>query len=204
MKRNLLFVAGALLAAAVVANGAAATRFVPIKAGASKVESSEVVIHGTSSLHEWEMRGSTINGNLDAELSQWPSSGDTHAAAAVSVPVASVHSDHSRMDRLMLEALKASKNAEIRYQLVTATPGKGNAESFVVHTSGKLTIAGATHDVTMDVTSTRVNARRYIVTGALPIRMTDYGITPPVAMMGTLKTGDAVKVSFRWIVERAE
>ena len=41
------------------------------------------------------------------------------------------------------------------------------------------------------------------LTGQLPIRMTDYGIKPPTAMMGTIKTGDDVKVTFRWVVEKA-
>jgi hypothetical protein len=31
--------------------------------------------------------------------------------------------------------------------------------------------------------------------------MSDYGIKPPTAMMGTIKTGNDVKVTFRWAVQ---
>jgi polyisoprenoid-binding protein YceI len=33
-------------------------------------------------------------------------------------------------------------------------------------------------------------------TGMVPIKMTDFGIKPPTAMFGTLRTGDEVKVNF--------
>jgi Cu/Ag efflux protein CusF len=32
--------------------------------------------------------------------------------------------------------------------------------------------------------------------------MTTFGIQPPTAMMNTIKTGDDVKVTFRWVVEK--
>ena len=32
--------------------------------------------------------------------------------------------------------------------------------------------------------------------GVVPIKMTDYGIKPPTAIFGRLKTGDEVKVNF--------
>jgi len=35
-----------------------------------------------------------------------------------------------------------------------------------------------------------------IAKGSVPIKMTDYGIKPPTALFGRLKTGDDVKVNF--------
>ena len=55
----------------------------------------------------------------------------------------------------------------------------------------------------MDVQGVRGNDGRYILTGQTPVKMTAFGIKPPVAMLGTIKTGDDVKVTFRWVVEKA-
>jgi polyisoprenoid-binding protein YceI len=71
-------------------------------------------------------------------------------------------------------------------------------------TRGKLTIAGVTRDVTMQISGTRDSGGMYFLTGQLPIRMSDYGIKPPTAMMGTIKTGNDVKVTFRWAVQPAQ
>lgn len=171
-------------------------RFTPAKA------ENSVTIHGTSSLHEWEMKGTTIGGAIETDPELWKAAGTKAAAVRVSIPVASVVSEHDRMDRIMRDALKASANPNISFEMTTASLLESSGDTFVVRSNGKLTIAGVTREVVLDVTVQRAGDRRYIVTGKAPIRMTDYGIKPPVAMMGTLKTGDAVTVSFRWTVER--
>jgi hypothetical protein len=56
----------------------------------------------------------------------------------------------------------------------------------------------------MEVNGTREPGGAYVLTGQLPIRMSDYGIKPPTAMMGTIKTGNDVKVTFRWAVQPAQ
>lgn len=172
-------------------------RFTPAKAD------NTVTIHGTSSLHEWEMKGTAIGGAIETDPELWKNAGEKPAAVTVSIPVASVRSEHDRMDRIMRDALKASANPNIRYEMLTASLVSTKGDAFIVRSNGKLTIAGVTRDVLLDVTVQRTGEHRYVLSGEAPIRMTDYGIKPPVAMMGTLKTGDDVKVAFRWIVEQS-
>src|SRR5262249_28707017 len=126
------------------------------------------------------------------------------ALVSVRIPVAEIKSDHDRMTRIMLDALKAKAFPEVQYEMIKATPEQPTGDAFTLRTEGKLTIAGVTRDVRMDVTATRSADQRYVLTGEAPIRMTDYRITPPVAMLGTLKTGDAVTVAFRWVVDRVQ
>jgi len=105
------------------------------------------------------------------------------------------------MDKLMAEALKAKQYPEIRYELTQAAPQIAGA-SFTVKTHGKLTIAGTTRDVTLDVQATRGPDGKYTLVGTAPLKMTAFGIKPPTAMLNTIKTGDDVKVTFRWVVEK--
>lgn len=204
MKRTTLLLTLALSLSPMLASAGGTVRFGSAKASAVKLESAQILIKGTSSLHDWQVEGSTVNGSISTDPSTWLAAGNSPASISVSIPVSSIKSDHSRMDRIMRDALKSDKNPDITYQLSSAARTSGTGDSFVVHTNGKLTIAGATHDMVMDVTALRTSDRHYVLTGEVPIRMTDYGFKPPVAMLGTLKTGNDVKVSFRWVVERIE
>ncbi|HET7710532.1 MAG TPA: YceI family protein [Thermoanaerobaculia bacterium] len=173
---------------------------------------STVSIKGTSTLHEWEMKGSTIRGSIDLspELvaattpEAWTDTASRPVTVNVTIPVTSLRSQHGKMDTLMQEALKTKANPEIRYQLTSAGILRGGTDTFVVRTRGKLTIAGVTRDVAMDVAAARQGDKSYVLTGETPIKMTEFGIKPPTAMLGTIRTGDQVKVAFRWTVDRAQ
>jgi polyisoprenoid-binding protein YceI len=176
-----------------LAGVAAADRFTPTKGSLVRIE-------GTSTLHEWTMEGTTINGSIAAPpIEQWASDASN---VAVTIPVTSIKSEHTKMDKLMAEALKAEANPTIRYELTNAKLTE-SSPALQLETRGKLTIAGVTRDVAMQVNGTREPGGTYVLTGQLPIRMSDYGIKPPTAMMGAIKTGNDVKVTFRWAVQPA-
>jgi polyisoprenoid-binding protein YceI len=175
-----------LLMLALAALAASAERFAPATGSVVKIE-------GTSTLHDWSMEGTTIHGRIDN------TSGT--ASVIVTIPVASIKSEHAKMDKLMAEALKAKQYPEIRYELTQAAPQNGSA-TFTIRTQGKLTIAGVTRDVTMDVQGTRNTDGKYTLTATVPLKMTAFGIKPPTAMLNTIRTGDDVKVTFRWVVEK--
>ena len=182
-----------------LAGVAAADRFTPAKGSLVRIE-------GTSTLHDWKMEGATIDGSIAAPpLQQWNSEQWKNDASkvAVAIPVTSIKSEHAKMDKLMAEALKASAHPTIRYELTSAVLTE-SSPALQLDTRGKLTIAGVTRDVTMQVNGTREPGGTYVLTGQLPIRMSDYGIKPPTAMMGTIKTGNDVKVTFRWAVQPAQ
>jgi len=199
-----------VVAVAMSAGLTAGTLFTPAKAGNAKIEATSITIHGTSTLHEWDVKGSTINGTIDVnpDLSKvmnaetWKKAGDPPATVKVVIPVASIHSENAKMDSLMLKALKAKAFPEIRYEMTRATPANPGNNASSVKATGKLTIAGVTRDMAMDVTATRDNDTRYVLSGGSTIKMSDYGIKPPTAMLGTIRSGDVVKVTFRWVVER--
>ena len=65
---------------------------------------------------------------------------------------------------------------------------------------GTLTVAGKENKIEMDVVATRMADGTLKAKGVVPIKMTDYGIKPPTAIFGRLKTGDEVKVNFELTV----
>ena len=71
---------------------------------------------------------------------------------------------------------------------------------FTIRAAGTLKIAGAENPVTMDVVATRLPDGTIKAVGTVPIKMTAFGVKPPSAMFGTIKTGDEVKVKFELTV----
>ena len=69
--------------------------------------------------------------------------------------------------------------------------------SYDINTSGYLTIAGATNKIDMYVQGKVGSDGGVTFSGAKKIKMTDYKIKPPTALMGTLTTGDEVEIVFQ-------
>jgi hypothetical protein len=62
-----------------------------------------------------------------------------------------------------------------------------------------LKIAGVEREVAVTMTTKRTGDA-LTVTGSLDLLMTDYGVTPPKAMMGMLKTDPKVTITFETVL----
>ena len=94
------------------------------------------------------------------------------------------------MDDNTYKALKESKYPTISYSLKSYA-----VEGEVIYLTGDLTIAGVTKPVKFKSTYT-VDGNSLHFIGNYKFKMTDFGIDPPTAVMGTIKTGDVVDIRF--------
>jgi len=166
---------------------------------------SKLWIDGTSNLHGWTCRATALDAaiDLDAVLATQVATAPPKALkrVQVKVPVKSLKCGHGAMDDNLYKALKADQSPEISYILATfeAAPGEAK-DTFTLHTVGTLMVAGTEKKIEMDVVATRLADGSVTAKGLVPIKMTDFGIKPPTAIFGRLKTGDEVKVNFELTV----
>jgi polyisoprenoid-binding protein YceI len=156
-------------------------------------EVSTLWVTGTSSLHDWRCDAAQVDGWVDAEV------GETLTGiprAEMTVQAKGLECKNGTMNKKTYTALNADNNPAIRYKLTKAEVVPGAEKGFSVKTTGQLTIAGKTRTVTMKVNGNMMPNGQIRLTGELPVTMSDYGIDPPTAMLGTLKTGDDVVVHF--------
>jgi hypothetical protein len=118
-------------------------------------------------------------------------------AFEIAIPAASLSSPKKDLDKNMHKALKVTQHQDITFRLVRleARPGAPGAFRGI----GVLQIAGIDQEVTLDLTTRKTDAGLQ-VHGALNLLMTDFGITPPKAMLGMLKTDPKVTVTFDTLV----
>ena len=180
----------ALAAVLVLASPAIAAEGGPLT-----VTSARVTIDGTSNIHAYSATTTDVRVTR-IELAGAPA-GDVLAFALtpgalkgfdVVVPAASLKSDKKDLDKNMYKALKVSEFAEITFKL-RALEAAGTGYRGV----GTLTIAGVEKEVTLALQAERKDGG-LAVTGGTELLMTDYGITPPKAMLGMLKTHPKVMI----------
>jgi polyisoprenoid-binding protein YceI len=166
---------------------------------------SKVWIEGTSNLHGWSCKAEKLEAAIELDKSSAQQLAVAPPTALkrvdVKVPVKSLKCGHGSMDDNLYKALNADATPEISYIMATfeVVPGEAK-DSFTLKTVGSLKVAGKENKLIMDVTATRLPDGTVRATGMVPIKMTDYGIKPPTAIFGRLKTGDEVKINFELMV----
>jgi polyisoprenoid-binding protein YceI len=152
-------------------------------------------IDGTSNRSDWTVYADDVTGRVTLGGGEAPSV----SRVEVVISAAGMESRNSTiMDRLMYGALNVQEHPTVRFVLtdpVRGVPGSSGG-AFSLAASGHLSLAGSTRDVTVVVKATPLGDGRYRFTGSYPLKMSEYGITPPVAMFGQLRTGDGVVVHF--------
>ncbi|HBL77947.1 MAG: hypothetical protein A2W90_01425 [Bacteroidetes bacterium GWF2_42_66] len=159
------------------------------------VKNSSMVIKGTSSIHDWEMKVEDMKSAFSLQSANIFQ--DKLIGGDFLINVESIKSEHSLMNKKTYEALKQEKFPQIKAKVIKAEQSQ-NAGKVQV----ELSIAGKTKLVNEDIYLKDLGNGKVEIKGSLDMKMSEYGIEPPVALMGSIKTGDAVKIEFNLVYNR--
>lgn len=163
---------------------------------------SKLWIEGGSNLHDWHCQADSLDAQIDADeaiLKAAPAP-TLLKKVSVKVPVRSLKCGSGKMDDNLYKALKADDAPQISYILGTFEVQPGASDSYTLKTVGQLTIAGTEKTVNMDVVTKKLENGSLRADGELSLLMTDFGVKPPTALLGTLRTKNEVKVKFQLLV----
>lgn len=176
--------------------------------------SAHIEVSGTSSLHDWTVTGAQINGYVKVppqflsapSLDTLESLTQSHLNPELEaiIPTDSLKSGKKIMDSKMYKALGKGEHPEIRYRLkqIQTLPAEAwpSQEGNWFATVGDLTVAGVSTEISLPMNIKRTGSQQVLWSGTHKLKMTDFEIPPPTAMLGTLKTGDDVTISFTWLL----
>lgn len=166
------------------------------------VKASRFTIDGSSNVHDWQSKVTGITGTADLNIENGAFKGIRQLS--VTIPVKGIKSPKgSIMDNKTYDALKQEDYPNITYKLVKVNSVTQKGGAYEVSTTGNLTIAGVTKSVDITVTAKDLGNNAWQFEGSKPLKMTDFKISPPTALMGTMKTGDDVTIKFAVTVEKA-
>jgi len=152
-------------------------------------DSSSMSITGTSTMHDWESTVNEIEVEIEAQLE---SDKPDFQKFNLTVPVKSIESHKSKMDKKTYEALKEKEHPHIIFHLTSVE----SVESDTVTAHGDLTIAGETKPVTLKAAYSTVGPGGLHLKGAYSLNMTNYKVDPPSVMFGTIKAGEQVTIHY--------
>jgi polyisoprenoid-binding protein YceI len=197
MRKTLLTIAA--LATAATSAGAQSASAIRLRL----LPGTELTISGTSNVHDFHCKTNKINAYIDVDP------GYTKDLTKVTRPIVSVKVNiavkslscgNKKMDENMYATLKADQNQLIKYRLSGYDILNGSATGFAAKTNGTLTILGKDKTVAMKVDATRLAEGKATAEGEETLLMSDFGITPPSFMFGTMRVGNEVKVRFNLTV----
>jgi polyisoprenoid-binding protein YceI len=149
-----------------------------------------LVIKGTSNLHDWETKGQQITGEISTTIEQ--NIIKQIVRVSIKIPVISIKSGKSLMDSKTYEALNNEKFPTITYQSTTVNIPRNNEITSI----GQLTVDGVTKSKMLVGTYLIGSDGRISIKGTVKLKMTEFNIKPPTALLGSLKTGDDVEIQF--------
>jgi len=150
---------------------------------------SKLWIEGTSTMKSFSCSATKIDVSVMAEPGSAPA--EIVRSASLVVPVASLDCGNGTMNSHMKKALKADGSPQIFWKMssysVTGTD---------VTMKGRLSIAGTENPFELKATGNAEGDGTIRMKGSTKFRMSEFGVKPPSLMMGSMKVGDPVTVSF--------
>jgi polyisoprenoid-binding protein YceI len=193
MRALTVVLAGLAAAIATLAEPSARTQALP--GVPLTLNSARVSLDGTSNIHAFTasthtvtIRSLEVDGTPSGDLVDYVLQPGHLKSLEVTIPARSLTSPKEGIDKNMHKALNVEEHPNIRFRLAALEPtGSG------YRASGLLTIAGVEKEVGLELQTQRLGAALSI-TGTTELLMTDFGIAPPRAMLGMLKTNPLVKI----------
>jgi polyisoprenoid-binding protein YceI len=163
------------------------------------VKSMNASVSGGSSLHDWEsaITKTIFKGQMISEGKIIKSIKNIE----VKVAVKSIKSKEGRvMDKKTYEAFKSDANPYITYACMNAIVTIDASKSVVITGDGKLSMAGVTKPISL-VAKGKLQANGDLqLTVSKSLVMTDYGMKPPKAVLGTITVKDEVTIQFDMVL----
>jgi polyisoprenoid-binding protein YceI len=167
----------------------------------SAADSGTASVSGTSTLHDWTVKGTTVSGAMQCS-GPWTAAPPTIASIQLSIPADSLKStEGSGMDDTMYDALNLKASPLITFALTHAdlkSPPSKDDPTYHYDAVGQLTIAGTARAVNLTLDLAPGDGGTLTIVTETPLKMTDFGMKPPTAMMGMIKSGNDVTVKVTW------
>ena len=156
---------------------------------------SRVWIEGRSTVNRFTCAATRVEGVGEVEAGR-------AVQARLVVPVRAFDCGKQAMNRDLQEALQADRFPEIRFELsevaVLEAPA---ADSARLEVAGALTIAGTTRTVRFEAVGQLLASERARLVGLLPLKLTDFNVKPPTALLGLIRVHDQITVHFDLVVQ---
>lgn len=157
-----------------------------------------MTIIGTTNVHDFKSKVTQAKGeavvNANKELQ----------SLVVEIPVRSIKSGEKLMDSKTYDTFDADKNPNITFRLTEVNSLHVEGNQVNVTLSGNLTMAGVTRKISLKSNGNSTKTGVFEFAGNVSLKMTDFKMSPPTAMMGLMKVGDGITLKYNVTFENPQ
>lgn len=153
-------------------------------------KSFTMTILGTTNVHDFKSKVTQAKGEAVLNGS------NELQSLMVEIPVRSIKSGEKLMDTKTYETFDVDNNPNITFKLVDVNTLHIEGNKVSVTLTGNLTMAGVTRKISIKSNGSATKEGVYEFTGSVALKMTDFKMSPPTAMMGLMKVGDAITLKY--------
>ena len=168
---------------------------------------SKMTIYGSANVTDWDAEVKTIRGQVvirNSDQADW-SEADASWFESVEIvlPVEDIDSDSRRMNNNMYDYLKKDEHPEITYRVIEAREAVlAENPGILLTVQGVITAAGVEKEIIHDVEIRKSESDGLVVSGSQDLLMTDFGIDPPTAVFGSIRSRDEMTITFELHLEQ--
>lgn len=159
-----------------------------------------MTIDGTSNVRDWSAEITSMEGVLilregaSEDLSSW--SPEDLISLELQIPVEDIDTDTRRLTSNIHKYLKEDNQPVITFELQRIISVEPAGNSIAIQAEGVVTAAGKAHTTVMNVTAEQAGNGMIQFSGNQQLKMTDFDIEPPTAMLGAIRAVDEVTINY--------
>ncbi len=153
-------------------------------------QGGRVWIEGSSNVHDWSCRAEAFEATVEVD------DRSTIRRVGVRLNAHDLKCGNRKMEHDLYTTLRAADplNPSLIVAEFQPVPGSSNT------TQGNVAVVGVERSVTIQITTERLPDGTMKAAGAIPLRMTDFGITPPTGLFGLIRSRNEITVKFDLVV----
>jgi polyisoprenoid-binding protein YceI len=159
-------------------------------------EGSRVWIEGSSNVHDWSCRAEAFEASVDVDPKREERNGTAIRRVNVRLNARDLKCGNRKMEHDLYATLRANDKANPSYIVADFQPVPGSTNA----TQGNVAVVGVERPVTIQINIERMPDGTMKASGAIPLLMTDFGITPPTGLFGLIRSRNEITVKFDLIV----
>ncbi len=169
---------------------------------------STMTINGGSTVGSWDADVNTILASFTVDFETLKNLDESRNGIFTlqnfSIPVKDIDSDAgNRMTRNIHNYLKEGQHPEITFTLNDAvlTPNTtSEGARFEIETTGTITAAGVSRDVTLTLVGELMENGDIVFSGTQQMGFSDFNIDRPSAMLGTIRASEDLEIEYRLVL----
>jgi polyisoprenoid-binding protein YceI len=165
-------------------------------------KSYQLVIKGTSSMHDWSSSATNVSVQGDFVITNGVIEKINNGSVTVLTTSIKSHKNSGLMDSRSHETLKSDKYPNITFVVTKVGSVQQSGNEATVTLNGNLTIAGVSKPTDLVLKMKVLPNNDLEIKGVKKILMTNHGVKPPSFMLGALKVGNEVTLEMNVVLHK--